>query len=123
MRDEAKQVYEVAASDALGRIWRFPNPRYHLDDLLNLVADYGPPEPAKVRAWLDERVRAWILSGDDPKENWHPSRLADWLGRGGKVPQPKARGPGGGPRGDRQGLGGWTPPASTGTDDPFGGDL
>lgn len=35
---------------------------------------------------------------------------------------PTMRGPGGGPRGDRQGLGGWTPPVSTGTDDPFGGD-
>jgi hypothetical protein len=33
------------------------------------------------------------------------------------------RGPGGGPRGDRQGLGTWKPPVRTGTDDdPFGGD-
>jgi hypothetical protein len=121
MRQEAKSVYESAASDTLGRVWRFPNQRYHLDDLLALLSDFGPPEANLATGWLDAQVRSWIKSKDDPKDDWHPKRLAEWINRGGKpaVSQLRRHGSGGGPKGDRQGLDGYVPPTGT---DFFGGE-
>ncbi len=100
--------------------------------------DNGPP------AWWAtacETVGASVAPVDEPNARWLEYAAArerkgwatnqrdavGWLSqvvrrerRDAKVAP--MRGPGGGPRGDRQGLGGWTPPASTGTGDPFGGD-
>lgn len=86
---------------------------------------------ASTVAPVDEPAARWLeYSAARERKGWATGQrdAVGWLSqvvrrerRDGKVSP--MRGPGGGPRGDRQGLGGWTPPVRTGTDDdPFGGD-
>jgi hypothetical protein len=121
---EAKAAFESGVSAATGKPFALGRAPYLVPDLCDALNAHAPPElatKADVLRWLTALATTWCRATSPTTIT--PRRLLDWLnaGRPSSGAQP-ARGPGGGPRGDRQGLGGWTPPASTGTDDPFGCD-
>lgn len=118
--EEARQAFERGVSSATGAPFGLIRASFHDRDLCQALNKHAPAElttKLDILRWLETIIAVWVKSAEP--QTITPSKLLDWLNNGRKPA--RGRGPGGGPRGDRQGLGGWTPPA-TGTDDPFGGD-
>lgn len=119
--EAARSAFESAVSTATGSPFSLARAPFHDRDLCAALNAHRPPDLASkgdVLRWMATVVALWHHTAEP--QTLTPGKLLDWLNAG--RPAKDRRGPGGGPRGDRQGLGGWRPPASTGTDDPFGGD-
>lgn len=121
---EAKAAFEAGIAAATGKPFALGRAPFLVPDLCDALNAHAPPDLATkpdVLRWLTALASSWYRAAKPTTIT--PRKLLDWLNAGRPdASVGHARGPGGGPRGDRQGLGGWTPPASTGTDDPFGGD-
>ncbi len=121
----ARERFEQAVAAATGHPFALDRAWWHqqnLCDVLNTHAKGLAKAPAL--DWLTKTVGEWVAAEGTTASGWEPKELLRWLNAG-RSPRSQAgkRGSGGGPRGDRQGLNGWTPPVRTGTDDdPFGGD-
>lgn len=120
---DALGEFDAAVSQATGKPFALEFARWHPEALAKAMNAHGPPDlrrAGELIRWMQTSVGVWVRSAE-PKMIT-PAKWLEWLNAGRPANTNARRGTGGGPRGDRQGLDGWTPPAWTGTDDPLGGD-
>lgn len=120
----AREAFATGVAAATGKPFALARAPFHDRDLCALLNTHAPPDAATksdILRWLPGVVAAWYRTVEPATIT--PGKLLDWLNAGRQAPRHQAgkRGAGGGPRGDRQGLDGWTPPVRTGTDD-IGGE-